>query len=107
MTENNETCSVCGIETNVSLSIDHLGILCKQCAFETHEILEKYVNGFFNLKGENLLTLEDALDYREGIDGNHEQVKAMADTIIALYKQISVLKNSVVKSESQRDFSLI
>lgn len=54
-----------------------------------------------DLQSDRILSLEEAKSWSEGIDGNHEEIKTLTDTIIFLYKKISELENSVIKPNRQ------
>ena len=54
-----------------------------------------------------ILSKKEATSWSEGIDGNHEEIAILINTILFLYEQISKLENGVVKSDGQGDFGLI
>lgn len=45
-----------------------------------------------DLENNRILSLEETMSWREGINGNHEEIKVLTDTIIALYSKINQLE---------------
>jgi hypothetical protein len=97
-----EHCQMCSrtYEPDAVTIVDGFGSVCQNCLVVTFATIVNLLESRNKQqeKKERILSEEEATSWRDGIDGNHEEIDILIDTITALYRQISVLKNSVVKS---------